>query len=79
MRQDFKQQQQRLAELVQSLDYLSPLKIMGRGYSYVTSKQKVVADVNQLHAGDQVVMHLTNGQANATIKSIQPDKKDGQS
>lgn len=40
MQQDFQQQKQRLAELVQSLDYLSPLKIMGRGYSYVTSHKK---------------------------------------
>lgn len=79
MLQDFNQQKQRLAELVQSLDYLSPLKIMGRGYSYVTNDERVVADVNQLHQGDEVVMHLTNGQANATIKSIQPNKKDGQS
>lgn len=79
MQQDFNQQKQRMSELVQSLDYLSPLKIMGRGYSYVTSDDKVVADVNQLHEGDTVTMHLKNGQATAGIKAIQPNEKDEQS
>ncbi|MTV81086.1 exodeoxyribonuclease VII large subunit [Secundilactobacillus folii] len=76
MRQDYQQQKQRVTELAQSLDYLSPLKIMGRGYSYVTSHDKVIADVSQLHPKDDVTMHLVNGRAAATIKSIQPNEKD---
>ncbi len=46
-----KQQQQRFAQAVQSLDLLSPLKIMGRGYSYTTLNDQVVKSVSELHQG----------------------------
>ncbi|WP_288529328.1 exodeoxyribonuclease VII large subunit [uncultured Secundilactobacillus sp.] len=65
-----------LSELAQSLDYLSPLKIMGRGYSYVTSGDKVVADVTTLSVNESVTMHLKNGQAEAQITDIKVDEKD---
>ena len=42
IQQYMKQQQQRFAQAVQSLDLLSPLKIMGRGYSYTTLNDQVV-------------------------------------
>jgi exodeoxyribonuclease VII large subunit len=74
--QNFKQQQQRVAELAQSLDYLSPLKIMGRGYSYLTRDDQVVADVNELQVGEAVTMHFKNGNATAEVKTIEPDEKD---
>lgn len=76
IQQNFVQQRQRVAELAQSLDYLSPLKIMGRGYSYVTANDQVISKVTQVHPGDSVVMHLTDGQATAKIDTIQPNKKD---
>lgn len=46
-----KQQQQRFAQAVQSLDLLSPLKIMGRGYSYTTLNDQVVKSVTEIHQG----------------------------
>lgn len=63
-----------LGQLSQSLDYLSPLKTMGRGYSYVTSHEKVVSDVTQLEPKTDVNMHFKNGQAEAKITKVQLEK-----
>mgnify|MGYP000343946826 CR=1 FL=1 len=48
IQQYMKQQQQRFAQAVQSLDLLSPLKIMGRGYSYTTLNDQVVKSVSEI-------------------------------
>lgn len=63
----YQQRQQRLASLIQQLDSLSPLKIMGRGYTYVTYRRAVVNSVDQLKKGQQVSLHFSDGQATAKI------------
>lgn len=67
---------QHLGQLAQSLDFLSPLKVMGRGYSYVTSDDKVLASTADLSLNETVTMHFKDGQATAEITDIQTTKKD---
>lgn len=60
---------------MQSLDYLSPLKIMNRGYSYVTKENKVVKTVEQIQLNDCVHIHLHEGEFEATVIKKMEGKK----
>ena len=61
------QRHQQVTSLIQQLDSLSPLKIMGRGYSYVTYRNSVVNTVKELKSGQQVSLHFNDGKATAKI------------
>jgi exodeoxyribonuclease VII large subunit len=63
--------QEHVAQLINGLDYLSPLKIMGRGYSYVTQNDHVVKSVTDLKPTTATI-HLSDGTAEAEIKTITP-------
>ena len=52
---------------IATLDALSPLKTLSRGYSIVQSKGKVIKSVNQLQKDDEVDLRLTDGIAKAKI------------
>jgi len=66
--------QQQLAQTVQSLDLLSPLKIMGRGYAFVTADEQVVHGVSQLQPEQTVAIHMADGEAQAQITKIDGGK-----
>jgi len=65
---------QQLAQTVQSLDLLSPLKIMGRGYAFVTADEQVVHGVSQLQPEQTVAIHMADGEAQAQITKIDGGK-----
>lgn len=67
--------QERVGKLISGLDYLSPLKIMGRGYSYVTQNEHVIRKTADLKAGAATI-HLSDGTAHAEITNIQPATED---
>lgn len=67
MKNEQNQRQQQVNSLIQQLDSLSPLKIMGRGYTYVTYRQFVVNSVKELKDGQQVTLHFNDGKATAKI------------
>ncbi|MFC6208001.1 exodeoxyribonuclease VII large subunit [Levilactobacillus tongjiangensis] len=67
--------QERVAQLINGLDYLSPLKIMGRGYSYVTQDNHVVRQVSALKPA-KATIHLSDGTAEANITAIKPASED---
>lgn len=67
--------QEHVAQLINGLDYLSPLKIMGRGYSYVTQNDHVVKSVTDLKPAPATI-HLSDGTAEAEIKTITPATED---
>lgn len=69
MQRYVKNQQEHVAQLTSGLDYLSPLKIMGRGYSYVTQDRHIVRSTHDLQTGAATI-HLSDGTANAEIKNI---------
>ncbi|HFU5875046.1 exodeoxyribonuclease VII large subunit [Enterococcus faecium] len=70
IQQYMKQQQQRFAKAVQSLDLLSPLKIMGRGYSYTTLNDQVVKSVSEIHQGDLLTIHYQDGIVKGQVQEI---------
>ncbi|MCI2031401.1 exodeoxyribonuclease VII large subunit [Limosilactobacillus sp.] len=67
VKSDQKQRQQKFTGLLQQLDSLSPLKVMGRGYTYVTYRRSVVNSVKEVRTGQQVTLHFNDGKATAKI------------
>lgn len=64
-----------LNSLIGSLDTLSPLKIMSRGYTYVTRDMKVVKSIEDLSIDDKIQLNFSDGSANAVIKTINSEDK----
>lgn len=60
---------QQLKLLAESLDHLSPLKILSRGYTYTTDDSgKLLTSVNQIEVGTKqsFTVHFKDGQASVT-------------
>lgn len=66
----YHRRQDQVASLIHQLDSLSPLKIMSRGYTYVTKNDRVVNHAAQLKAGQKIHLHFDDGQAEAEITDI---------
>ncbi|MBF7105759.1 exodeoxyribonuclease VII large subunit [Pediococcus pentosaceus] len=64
-----------LNSLIGSLDTLSPLKIMSRGYTYVTRDTKVVKSIEDLSIDDKIQLNFSDGSANTVIKTINSEDK----
>ncbi|MBO8176744.1 MAG: exodeoxyribonuclease VII large subunit [Bacillus sp. (in: Bacteria)] len=63
-------QKQLFQKQVATLDALSPLKIMNRGYSVVYNKeQAIVKRIKDVAKGDQVTIRVTDGQIECTVQS----------
>ena len=73
MKQLFQQKQQSFHNAIQSLDLLSPLKIMGRGYSYTTKEDNVIKSVAEITVEDKLVIHYQDGQVEAAVTKINPE------
>lgn len=57
---------------IQALNLLSPLNIMGRGYSYTVDKKgTVVSSVQQLTLGEEVTIRYQDGQAQMKILTLE--------
>ncbi len=54
-------------EIVAKLDAYSPLKTLSRGYSITEKDGKIVKTVNDLKERDNILIHLVDGNKNATI------------
>ena len=68
-------QNKRFHYAVQSLDYLSPLKIMNRGYSYATKDGKVIKDSTQVELEDKIHVHLYKGNFEAKVIKKEEESK----
>ena len=64
------EKKQQVTTLIKQLDSLSPLKIMSRGYTYVTSDEKIVNHASQLTVGQNVHLHFDDGEVQAEIKKV---------
>lgn len=62
-----KNSENRFIKAKNALDMLSPLKVMGRGFTYVTQEDHVIKSVNELSVGEEIKLHLQDGYANASI------------
>ena len=58
----------RLALQAKSLDALSPLKTLSRGFAKISKGQKLVSSVSQLSSGDQIDITLSDGNKQATVR-----------
>ncbi|WP_123040904.1 exodeoxyribonuclease VII large subunit [Cohnella candidum] len=69
--------QSRYASLIRHLDALSPLKVMGRGYSlvYDESQKKLVRSVNDVQPGDLVRVRLADGRLDCQVWGIQGEEE----
>lgn len=63
-----------------ALDALSPLKVLGRGYSIVEdSSGAPVSSVSQVKKGDELKLKLADGSADCTVNSVKRERKKGES
>lgn len=58
----------RFVALASALDAMSPLKVMGRGYSIATNNGAVVRSVRDVSAGDSVSLRVTDGVISCTVE-----------
>lgn len=58
----------RINEKIISLESLSPLKVLSRGYSLVYKGNKLISSTEQLVTGDGISIRFGNGGVNAEIK-----------
>ena len=67
-----KKQQQSLRDLARTLNAVSPLKTIVRGYAVVTSDQtgEVIASVRQAHPGEPITTQLSDGRLFSTVDKI---------
>lgn len=52
-----------------SVEKLSPLKIMDRGYAYITLNNKVITSINQVKINDIVKIQMKDGTLSSVIKN----------
>ena len=61
--------------LAASLDALSPLKVLGRGYSIVRLGERVLTSAEQVQLGDRVNIRVTDGRLTATVTGKERGRK----
>lgn len=74
MSQYLVKRQNLLAQTAAQLNALSPLSIMGRGYSYVSQTGKIMRTVHDLHVDDEIEIHLADGVAKAQVTALKEEK-----
>ena len=64
--------QERLANLARTLNAVSPLETIGRGYAVVSSADTgaVISSITQVEAGDKVSAQLKDGALDCTVDSV---------
>ncbi|EOL47831.1 exodeoxyribonuclease VII large subunit [Enterococcus caccae] len=76
MERYMKDKEKQFTSAVQQLDLLSPLKIMGRGYSYTTKEQQVIKSVNELKPKEKIQIHYVDGTVDTVIEQITPAEEE---
>ncbi|GAB2492296.1 exodeoxyribonuclease VII large subunit [Alkalibacterium psychrotolerans] len=62
-----KQEAKRLDYLIQSLDYLSPLNVLGRGYSITRKNETIIGSVSQVEKEDEIDIRIADGSISAKV------------
>jgi exodeoxyribonuclease VII large subunit len=67
-----------LAALAGKLESLSPLGVLGRGYSltYSAERSQLITSSDQLRAGDRIVTKFQQGAATSVVEQLDTDKRD---
>ena len=53
-----------------ALDALSPLKVLGRGYGFVTKEDQIVKTAGDLQTGDRIQVRLHQGEADCLVEAV---------
>lgn len=66
----------RFAQAVATLDAISPLKVLGRGYAVVAKGRRgaAITDATQLKAGDALHIRFAKGAANCRVTDIEEEE-----
>ena len=66
------QHQQKLRNLARTLNAVSPLDTIGRGYAVITSTQtgKVISSISQTQPGDPITTQLSDGRLLGTVDKV---------
>ena len=56
--------------MINKLDLLSPLNILGKGYSVVSKDNKVIKSTKDLKTDDILNIRMSEGKINAVVKEI---------
>lgn len=75
MRSVLRERQSGFGALVRQLDALSPLKIMGRGYSLVYDEQEeaIIRSIEEVQPGDRVKVRLADGTLDCQVWGLQEE------
>ena len=65
----------KLTSTIRTLDALSPLKLMDRGYTIPYKNNVVVKSIDQVKAGDDLTLTMQDGIVEATVKTTIPTTK----
>ena len=66
-------QEQQLLLLAAYLDAVSPLKILGRGYSFTSNEQgKIIKSANDVHWGEEIRTRLQDGEICSVVQDVIP-------
>lgn len=76
MNQAYLAHTQRVNHAIQSLDLVSPLKIMNRGYGYVSKDDEIVKSVADIAVDDLLTIHLSDGTIQTTVVATHEEGKE---
>ena len=66
-------QKSRLGQSAARLDALSPLAVLGRGYSIARKGDQIVRRAEEVRSGDRLQLRFLSGSAEVQVESTQPD------
>lgn len=67
--------QHQTSQLISSLDLLSPLGTLARGYSFTSKEDKIIKSVHELNVHDLIDIQLHDGQVQAEVQTITKQDK----
>jgi exodeoxyribonuclease VII large subunit len=72
----YQQKQREFRNVITTLDALSPLKIMDRGYSLVyTAEQELIKRIDQVETNDLIQIQLNNGKIECQVLNVEGSVK----
>lgn len=78
MQERIRREDEKLRMNTALLDAYSPLKVLKRGYSVISSKGKVISRTDNLNPGDSIHIRLSEGSADAIIEEVYNASKDSE-
>jgi exodeoxyribonuclease VII large subunit len=72
--QELQRSRHRLKVAAGTLDVVSPLRTLERGYAIVTAENHVITDAATLQPGDRIKARLADGSLEAIVEHVDPNK-----